>query len=86
MTCDSEALVLDLDVVTALGIVVTELVTNSYDHAFPAGKGAIIVSARRADADMATTLTEFSQAQNAYKAALQSGASVLNLSILNYLQ
>jgi two-component sensor histidine kinase len=56
MTCDSETLVLDLDVVTALGIVVAELVTNSYDHAFPAGKGAINVSARRAaeDVDSAT--------------------------------
>jgi len=58
MTCDSETLVLDLDVVTALGIVVAELVTNSYDHAFPAGKGAINVSARRAsgDADTATMI------------------------------
>src|ERR1700721_801349 len=35
MSCDSEPLILDLDVVTALGIVVAEVVTNSYDHAFP---------------------------------------------------
>ena len=58
MRCDSETLVLDLDVVTALGIVVAELVTNSYDHAFPTGKGAIVVSARRADGDakMATMI------------------------------
>jgi two-component sensor histidine kinase len=56
MTCDSEALILDLDVVTALGIVVTELVSNSYDHAFPAGKGAITVSARRAAGGMATMI------------------------------
>jgi two-component sensor histidine kinase len=57
LTCDSEAIVLDLDVVTALGIVVAEVVTNSYDHAFPRGKrGSIIVSVRRAegDADIAT--------------------------------
>ena len=40
LTCDSEALTLDLDVVTALGIVVAEVVTNSYDHAFPGGKRA----------------------------------------------
>jgi len=53
MTCDSETLVLDLDVVTALGIVVAELVTNSYDHAFPMGKGAINVSARRTNGDAA---------------------------------
>jgi two-component sensor histidine kinase len=52
LTCDSEAIVLDLDVVTALGIVVAEVVTNSYDHAFPGGnRGSIIVSVRRADGD-----------------------------------
>jgi two-component sensor histidine kinase len=52
LACDSEAIVLDLDVVTALGIVVAEVVTNSYDHAFPGGKtGSIIVSVRRADGD-----------------------------------
>ena len=47
---------LDLDVVTALGIVVAELVTNSYDHAFPSGKGSATVSVRRVagDLDMAT--------------------------------
>jgi len=38
---------LDLDVVTALGIVVAELVTNCFDHAFPAGKGTIAVSMSR---------------------------------------
>jgi two-component sensor histidine kinase len=56
LTCDSEPLILDLDVVTALGMVVAELVTNSYDHAFPDGKGATTVSVRRAagDGDMAT--------------------------------
>jgi two-component sensor histidine kinase len=56
LTCDSDSLILDLDVVTALGIVVAELVTNSYDHAFLGGKGATIVSVRRAtgDEDMAT--------------------------------
>jgi two-component sensor histidine kinase len=57
LTCDSDAIVLDLDVVTALGIVVAEVVTNSYDHAFPEGeRGSIIVSVRRTggDGDIAT--------------------------------
>jgi two-component sensor histidine kinase len=56
LNCDSESLILDLDVVTALGLVVAELVTNSYEHAFPDGKGATKVSVHRVpgDIDMAT--------------------------------
>jgi two-component sensor histidine kinase len=55
LACDSDAIFLDLDVVTALGIVVAELVTNSYDHAFPGGKrGSILVLVRYADSDFAT--------------------------------
>jgi two-component sensor histidine kinase len=46
LTCDSHMVELDLDAATALGIVVAELVTNSYDHAFPSGKGAITVQVR----------------------------------------
>jgi two-component sensor histidine kinase len=51
LTCDSDLIMLDLDVVTALGIVVAEIVTNCYDHAFPGGKGSIVVSLRRAAGD-----------------------------------
>lgn len=47
LTCDSEPLVLDLDVVTALGLVVAELVANSFDHAFPDGTGTTVVSVHR---------------------------------------
>jgi two-component sensor histidine kinase len=55
LTCDSDAIVLDLDVVTALGIVVAEVVTNSYDHAFPSDrKGSIVVSVHRIDGGAAT--------------------------------
>lgn len=51
LTCESDAIILDLDMVTALGIVVTELVTNSFDHAFSNGDGAIVVSARQQGRD-----------------------------------
>jgi two-component sensor histidine kinase len=56
LTCDSEPLTLDLDVVTSLGIVVAEVVSNSYDHAFSSGAGSIIVSLQRTfgDIDIAT--------------------------------
>jgi two-component sensor histidine kinase len=52
LTCDSEPLILSLDVVTALGLVVAELVTNSYDHAFPSGKGSTLVSVHRVAGDV----------------------------------
>jgi two-component sensor histidine kinase len=44
LTTDCDKIDLDLDAVTALGIVVAELVTNGFDHAFPQGKGTISVS------------------------------------------
>jgi two-component sensor histidine kinase len=47
LTCESDTLLLDLDAVTALGIVVAEIVTNSYDHAFPDGKGSTVVAVHR---------------------------------------
>src|SRR5882724_674095 len=37
------------------------------------------------DADIAQTITQLKSAQTAYSAALQSGSSILNLSLLNYL-
>ena len=54
LTCDSETVILDLDVVTALGIVLTELITNSYEHAFSGGAGVITVSVRPNAGDDAT--------------------------------
>jgi len=49
LICESEKILLDLDSVTALGIIVTELVTNCYDHAFSdaGGTGVIRVAVRR---------------------------------------
>ncbi len=44
LSCVTERLSLDLDTVTLLGIIVAELVTNSYGHAFPTGTGEITVA------------------------------------------
>ena len=54
LTCNADTVVLDLDVVTALGLLVTELVTNSYDHAFPDGTGTITVAVRQPKAGSTT--------------------------------
>jgi two-component sensor histidine kinase len=45
--CRVESIVLDLDVVTALGMVAAELVTNCFGHAFPDRSGQIIVTLAR---------------------------------------
>jgi two-component sensor histidine kinase/CheY-like chemotaxis protein len=44
LVCHPERVILDLDGVTALGLVISELISNSYEHAFPAGRGTITVS------------------------------------------
>lgn len=47
LSCESDELILDLDQVTALGIMLVEIVTNSYDHAFPDCRGRISVIVKR---------------------------------------
>jgi two-component sensor histidine kinase len=44
LVCHSDLLMLDLDTATALGLVVAELISNSYRHAFPGGTGTINVT------------------------------------------
>lgn len=41
---------------------------------------------KEASADLADTLVQLNQTQTAYQAALQSGASIMQLSLLNYLR
>ncbi len=47
LECESERLIVRADLLTTLGIIVAELVTNSYDHACPSNKGHIKVSVLR---------------------------------------
>jgi two-component sensor histidine kinase/ActR/RegA family two-component response regulator len=48
LICHPYPLMLDLDTATALGLVVAELISNSYRHAFPGGAGTITVSMQTA--------------------------------------
>ena len=43
LICETKPLALELDLVTALGIIVTETTSNAYLHAFPNGPGTIRV-------------------------------------------
>jgi len=44
LMCNAEAIQVELDTATALGIIITELVNNAYLHAFPEGNGEISVA------------------------------------------
>jgi two-component sensor histidine kinase len=79
LTCDSEPVILDLDVVTSLGLVVAEVVTNSYDHAFPGGKGSITVSVQRALRDIDTVTMTISDNGKGFKAQTESKRHGLGL-------
>jgi two-component sensor histidine kinase len=46
LSCSVDSVQLDLEVATSLGIVITELVSNAYLHAFPDGSGEIQVTMR----------------------------------------
>jgi two-component sensor histidine kinase len=51
LTCHGKSLMLDLDTATPLGLVVAELISNSYLHAFPGGSGKISVSLVEGESD-----------------------------------
>jgi two-component sensor histidine kinase/DNA-binding response OmpR family regulator len=56
-TCRTVPLMLDLDAVTALGLVVSELIANSYAHAFPGGTGSISVVVSSDEPNDSATIT-----------------------------
>jgi two-component sensor histidine kinase len=54
----TEPLFLDLDLVTALGLVVVEIISNAYIHAFPGRAGAIEVILARSVAGASLTICD----------------------------
>jgi two-component sensor histidine kinase len=65
--------------VTALGIVVAEVVTNSYDHAFSDGRGSIIVSVQSASGDVDTASITISDDGRGFEAKAESKRHGLGL-------
>jgi len=57
LTCRCEPVILDLDSVTALGLVIAELISNSFVHAFPDGTGTINVALLRGGPGEDATIT-----------------------------
>jgi two-component sensor histidine kinase len=57
LTCVADAVCTDLNTVTAMGMVVAELISNSYEHAFAKAGGSIAVSLRQPEAGSGAVLT-----------------------------
>ena len=57
LKCKTQSMLVDLDTVTAIGMVVAELVSNSYEHAFGAAGGQIRVDLAWTAVDGAARLT-----------------------------
>lgn len=57
LTCTTESLLVDLDTVTAMGMVVAELVSNGYEHGLNNASGTINVSLHRSEASDEAVLT-----------------------------
>jgi two-component sensor histidine kinase len=57
IVCHADSILLGLDKVTALGMVVAELVTNSFSHAFPGRNGIISVTLARSVGENGAILT-----------------------------
>ncbi len=58
LVCDAKQMALELDTVTALGIIVTEITSNSYLHAFPKGPGTIKVILTQKENDGILTISD----------------------------
>lgn len=57
LVCAAESLPVSVDVVTGIGMVIAELVSNSYGHAFPTGVGRITVTLSRSLSEGSAALT-----------------------------
>lgn len=58
LVCTAEPMALELDLVTSLGIIVTEITANSYLHAFPKGPGTIKVVLTQKEGDGILTISD----------------------------
>ena len=58
LKCSVDSFQVELDEATALGIVITELVSNAYIHAFPDGAGEISVTLRATPGGTSLTIAD----------------------------
>jgi flagellar hook-associated protein 3 FlgL len=74
-----------ISAISANGVLQSTL-TNANNVAAARATNITTRISSQTSADLATTLTQLSQAQTAYQAALESGTKIMSLSLLDYLQ
>ncbi|MET0239001.1 MAG: histidine kinase dimerization/phosphoacceptor domain -containing protein [Sphingobium sp.] len=79
LSCDCAVIELDLDVVTALGIIVAELITNSFDHAFAERTGTVKVSVKRRHDDRNAAILLISDNGSGFEPQVESKRHGLGL-------
>lgn len=77
LICKAAAMELELDAVTALGIIVTEITTNAYLHAFPAGPGTIRVILVQKDGSGILTISDDGVGFTAQKESKRHGLGLI---------
>lgn len=78
LVCQAESIPFGLDSVTAIGLVVAELVTNSFGHAFPDRSGTIMVTLARS-ADNANAILTIQDDGVGFTAKIESSRRGLGL-------
>ena len=79
LTCSGGGISLSFETITIVGIVLTELVTNSYEHAFPEGKGVITVKIKRTSKDPAMGILTVQDDGKGFDAAKETKRHGINL-------
>ena len=83
LSVEAAPLEVGLDFAIPLGLLVTELVTNSIKHAFPGGEGNIVVKLeRRSDGEVALVVADDGHGWSGDQTSLGGGAPGLGTSII----
>jgi two-component sensor histidine kinase len=77
LVCEAEEMFLDLDLVSSLGIIVTEITSNSYLHAFPNSDGMIKITLVRKDDDGILTVSDNGTGFLAQKESKRHGVGLI---------
>lgn len=77
LVCETEEMLLDLDLVSSLGIIVTEIASNAYLHAFPKSAGTIKIVLVHKDGNGILTISDNGTGFTAQKESKRHGIGLI---------